>query len=58
VWWVGGEKVDSCRLCNKLETVVEEMNRLGFNHKCTLKKELATCTEWRLVFVDQPERQK
>jgi Pyrimidine dimer DNA glycosylase len=45
-------------LYNRHEAVVEEMIKRGFNHKSTLKKELATGSNMQLVFVDQPMRQQ
>jgi Pyrimidine dimer DNA glycosylase len=45
-------------LYNIHETVVAEMNKRGFNHKSTLKKELATGSNMQSLFVDQPARQR
>ena len=45
-------------LYNRHETVVAEMIKRGFNHKSTLKKELAIGSDIQSVFIDQPDRQR
>ena len=45
-------------LYNRHETVVAEMIKRSFNHKSTLKKELAIGSDTQSVFVDQPDRQR
>ena len=45
-------------LYNRHETVVAEMNKRGFNHKSTLKKELASGSNMQSLFVDQPTMQR
>lgn len=45
-------------LYNRHETVVAEMIKRGFNHKSTLKKELASGSNMQSLFVDQPTRQR
>jgi hypothetical protein len=45
-------------LYNRHETVVAEMIKRGFNHKSTLKKELASGSNVQSLFVDQPTMQR
>jgi hypothetical protein len=45
-------------LYNRHETVVAEMIKCGFNHKSTLKKEMATRSNMQSLFVDQPDKQR
>ncbi len=45
-------------LYNRHERVASEMIKRGFNHKSTLKKELATGSNIQSIFIDQPDRQR
>lgn len=45
-------------LYSRHERVVAEMTRRGFNHKSTLKEELATGSGTQSVFIDQPDMQR